>query len=90
MPEMTATEALLAERCKTHGDFGHNAFVAQSLKEVLRNADGYSGLNSKQREALDFICSKIGRIMSGQPGFQDHWDDIAGYAKLVSQDLQRK
>jgi hypothetical protein len=43
-----------------------------------------------QVEALEMIAHKIGRILSGDPNHQDHWDDIAGYAKLVSERLQGK
>jgi hypothetical protein len=35
-----------------------------------------------QIEALDMIALKLSRILSGQANFKDHWDDIAGYAKL--------
>jgi hypothetical protein len=37
------------------------------------------------REALDMIALKLSRILSGQANFKDHWDDIAGYAKLGSE-----
>lgn len=87
---MTATEALLAERGKTHGSFAVNATVAQDLKNTLRCCSNYATLTLVQREALDFICSKIGRIMSGQPNFQDHWDDIAGYSQLVVDSLREQ
>ena len=85
-----STEDLLRERGKTHGSFEVNARVAQTLKQVLRNNGHYDNLCEIQKEALDFICSKIGRIMSGQPGFQDHWDDIAGYAKLAAKPLREQ
>ena len=31
------------------------------------------------------IALKLSRILSGQSNFKDHWDDIAGYAKLASE-----
>jgi len=31
------------------------------------------------------IALKLSRILSGQADFKDHWDDIAGYAKLASE-----
>jgi hypothetical protein len=46
--------------------------------------------DKRQREALDYIAGKLARILSGQPGYADHWDDIAGYAKLAChKDTQR-
>jgi hypothetical protein len=34
------------------------------------------------------IVHKIGRIVNGNPDKVDHWDDIAGYATLVSDRLK--
>jgi len=34
------------------------------------------------------IAHKIGRIINGDPDYDDSWVDIAGYAKLVSDRLQ--
>lgn len=43
-----------------------------------------------QREALDMIFHKIGRIVCGDPNYADSWHDIAGYAKLVENRLNGK
>lgn len=77
-----STVALLSERDSTHGSFIVNGRVSQSLKEVFRNEPGWEQLDIIHREAIDHICGKFGRIMAGQPTFDDHWDDIAGYAQL--------
>ena len=86
-----STEALLAERAKTHGDYSIHARTTQALKRVLRTNAKYvesihepGTLSDEHREALDMILHKIGRILAGDANFQDHWDDIAGYAKLAS------
>jgi len=81
------TSELLAERGKTHGDFGRHAMVTQELKEVMFAMTSYKELSQVQREALEMIQHKIGRILAGNPDHKDHWDDIAGYAKLVSDRL---
>lgn len=31
---------------------------------------------------LEMIAHKVGRILAGNPHFEDHWADIAGYARL--------
>ena len=80
-------DALLDEREKTHGDYAEHADVTQRLKIIMHNHDGISQLSFMQLEALDMIAHKIGRILAGNPNFKDHWDDIAGYARLVSQRL---
>lgn len=76
------TVALLSERDSTHGSFIVNSRVSQSLKEIVRKEPGYAKLDMIHREALDHMFGKIGRIMAGQPEYDDHWDDIAGYAQL--------
>lgn len=72
---------LLAERAKTHGDFGDVAYVAQGIRAALQY-QGRVRLSDRQREALDMIASKLARIVCGDPCHADHWDDIAGYARL--------
>ena len=78
------TEELLEERRKTHGDFTIHAIITQSIKKCYGVVGAYENLTSPQKEALDMIAHKIGRIIAGDPNVKDHWDDIAGYAKLVS------
>jgi hypothetical protein len=80
---MLPVRELLEERKATHGDFKNTAFISQRLKSVIMAGENYDGLHARQREALDMICSKIGRIVSGDPNHKDHWEDIAGYAKLA-------
>jgi hypothetical protein len=81
------TNKLLDERLKTHGDFTDHAQVTQSLKFGMQHSPNWDQLTPIQREALEMIQHKIGRILSGDPNHQDHWDDIVGYAKLVSDRL---
>jgi hypothetical protein len=76
------TDELLTERGKTHGDFTYHAQVTQELKAVMRE-HGLGKLSEVQREALEMIVHKIGRILAGNPDHKDHWDDIGGYSKLV-------
>lgn len=74
--------AILNERETTHGDYQITAMIAQELKDVIGAHN--SKLSAVQRESLDLICTKIARILSGDSKTRDHWDDIAGYANLVS------
>lgn len=84
---MDETQALLAERAKTHGSYRVHAEVTQALKGVIEAAPDrkFQELSAQHREALHMITHKIGRIMAGNPDYNDHWDDIAGYAKLASE-----
>lgn len=79
-----ATAQLLAERAKTHGSFEVHANITQTLKTALRAHLDDKVISSRHLEALDMILHKIGRIVAGNPEYKDHWDDIAGYARLAS------
>jgi hypothetical protein len=74
---------ILAERENTHGNFTENARISQALKSIFKRHRS-DILNAVHREALDMIALKLSRILSGHSNFRDHWDDIAGYAKLAS------
>lgn len=86
----TTTEALISERGKTHGSFEDHARITKRLKRVLetelsfRRNRNQIELTDQHIEALDMIAHKIGRIIAGDPTFQDHWDDIAGYAHIAN------
>lgn len=85
------TSALITERASTHGDFELNTELMQDMKGKMRHKTGskFGDLEAYQQEALDMIVHKIGRILFGDPTTVDHWDDIAGYAKLVSSILSK-
>jgi hypothetical protein len=81
-------EEVLGDRKKTHGDFAVHARITQGLKNEMHGGPRWEYLNDSQREALEMIVHKIGRILAGNPGFADHWIDIAGYATLVAKQCQ--
>ncbi len=75
----TPTERLLDKRDKTHGDWTIQAACARDIKAALLK-HGLLQLPPGVGEALDMIAVKMSRIMTGDWGFPDHWDDISGYA----------
>lgn len=81
---------ILNERGNRYGPFIGHAEVTQGLKRVITDALDARGkvLMEDQQEALEMICHKIGRIVNGDPNYDDSWIDIAGYAKLVADRLQ--
>ncbi len=81
---MMTTETIIIERAVTHGDFESNARISQCIKAVFHSANSWQGMSSVHKEALDMIALKISRILSGRPDHRDHWDDVAGYAKLAA------
>ena len=80
-------DSILAERGKRYGAFCDHARITMDLKRVIDQNE--SGLADDQIEALHMICHKIGRILAGDPNYDDSWVDIAGYAKLVADRLKQ-
>lgn len=77
-------DELLDTRGRTHGDYRTNAEIAQEIKSVFRKQECWNSLEPVQKESLEMIALKLSRILSGHSQFKDHWDDISGYAALVS------
>lgn len=74
------TSELLSSRGSTHGDYKTMANTVQATKNVWRCGTNWDRLHSGQKEALELIATKIGRILTGDPGHEDHWKDLSGYA----------
>lgn len=81
------TKDILNERETTHGEWRQQAHITHRLKEALRDSIRWDILTCSQREALDMICVKMGRILTGDPSEPDHWLDIAGYSTLEHKEL---
>lgn len=83
-------DAVLTERGARYGSFMDHAGITQHLKDSLYTHAAIHGvqLSASQKEALDMICHKLGRIVNGDPNYADSWVDIAGYAKLEANILQ--
>lgn len=82
-----AIDAVLNERGQRYGEFNSHAAITQALKDVMRDTAGWKRLSPSQKEALEMNAHKIGRILNGDPNYDDSWRDIAGYARLVEQEL---
>lgn len=85
---MTSITTILAERGSRYGDFATHALITQSLKDVMKKTPNWDILSPSQKEALEMTAHKIGRILNGDPNYDDSWVDIGGYTKLVADDLQ--
>ena len=48
----------------------------------MKSGTNWISLSDEQAESLEMIALKIARILSGNPDYSDHWDDVIGYAKL--------
>jgi hypothetical protein len=81
-------DKVLADRQTTHGNYADTSRTAQHLRQAMREGNNWSILTDMQRESLDMIAMKIARVLSGNPAYADHWDDITGYARLVAVSLR--
>ena len=81
--------SIIDEREKTHGPFRVVAAKAQQIKDAMRGGANWNEMDDIQREALEMIASKIGRVLAGNHDEVDHWRDISGYAELVVRELAR-
>lgn len=86
---MSDINSTLEERGKRYGEFASHARITQSLKIAMRQTPNWRELSFDQIEALEMIAHKIGRILNGDPNYDDSWRDIAGYAQLVAQRLSQ-
>lgn len=78
---------ILRERNTRYGDFDTHADITYAIKDVMQKTDNWGKLSNAQKESLDMIAHKIGRILNGDPDYRDSWVDIAGYACLVADAL---
>lgn len=93
---MADIDETLKERGERYGSFMGDAQVAQELKTVLRDtasknpklSSNWESLDPDMQEALEHISTKMGRIVHGDPWYEDSWRDIAGYATLVANRLE--
>lgn len=88
-------DTILSDRGSKYGKFSEHAHLTQAIKEDIqyhmkRNGKEWMNLEPDQREGLEMIAHKIGRIVNGDPNYSDSWHDIAGYAKLVGDRLDGK
>ena len=81
-------DAVINERGSRYGKFKDGAEIMQELKMIMRSTNGWHNLSASQKEALEMIQHKIGRILNGDPNYIDNYIDICGYSKLVADELK--
>ena len=88
---MSEVTDVLKERGNRYGSYRRVAMVSQLLKDTIRQSHNVqcNSLEWYQLESLDLICNKLARILNGDPNYRDSWVDIAGYAQLVVDELDK-
>ena len=87
IPLVNGVAVTLEQRGNRYGPFDTHAAITQGIKEIMWSTKNWRIMSADQREALDMIAHKIGRILNGDPDYADSWHDIAGYATLVDNRL---
>jgi hypothetical protein len=77
----------LAERGSRYGSYAEHARITQNIKRAMIDSPNWQELKDDQRETLEMLAHKIGRILNGDPNYHDSWHDIIGYTKLVADTL---
>lgn len=83
-----SVDTTLAVRGQRYGDFANQGRITQAIKAAMRDSPNWDRLDPDQRESLEMIAHKVGRILNGDPDYADSWHDIAGYARLIEARLQ--
>lgn len=88
MADTTVVQDILDERGTRYGVFATHAEITQRIKAEMRETPNWPHLSHSQREALEMVAHKIGRILNGDPNYADSWVDIVGYTQLVVNELE--
>jgi sulfur carrier protein ThiS len=87
---MTSVAEILLQRGHRYGEYINVATTSQELKHIIaKGATAHSMPDNDMLESLDMIANKIARIVNGDPYYKDSWQDIAGYAQLIVDKLDR-
>lgn len=86
-PVPAALENTLQERHARYGTYLETAQLITDLKEIMHATPSWPDLEADQKESLDLIANKIGRLLRGDANYVDSWHDIAGYATLIEKRL---
>jgi histidinol phosphatase-like PHP family hydrolase len=78
----------LTERGNRYGQFTEHARITQAIKHAMMDSPNWATMADDQREALEMLAHKVGRILNGDPDYHDSWHDIIGYTKLVADRLE--
>lgn len=84
-------EEILAVRKENYGSFEDHSLISQRLKNVIASSrDRNRPFEADVAEALEMICHKIARIVNGRNDYADSWYDIAGYATLIANRINKE
>ena len=78
-------EQILAQRKEQYGEYKAVAKMTAKACKALKIDDGLRKKHFAHWFAAVMILNKLARVRNGEINHKDSWDDIAGYARLISQ-----
>lgn len=85
----SSLEDTLKERGEKYGNWKEQAGVTHFIVRGLNFYGDLDEMAPYQEQALRQIAHKLARIVHGDSNYIDSWKDVAGYALLVVQHLER-
>lgn len=79
----------LAERGSRYGSFADQGRIEQNIKRAMQDSPNWCDMPDDCKCALEMMATKISRILKGDPEYADSWHDIAGYATLIVDRLNK-
>jgi hypothetical protein len=89
MPSINVSETL-QNRGGTHGEYHVQSNCSQNIADAMRSGLNWDNLPAYAKQALEMVAVKLGRILSGDWTYADHWHDLAGYPQLVEKELKSR
>jgi hypothetical protein len=87
---MISVGEILQQRGDRYGEYINVATTSQEIKRIIANGATIDEVaEDDMRESLHMIANKIARIVNGDPYYKDSWQDIAGYAQLIVNKLDK-
>lgn len=88
---------IIEARDTKYGDFADQSVISQEIqnaivKGFMMRGDGMNlnDIPPYMLEVLTMLSTKISRVVNGDPFYEDNWVDIAGYAQLVVNQLNKE
>lgn len=85
---MSSIHQVLEERGKRYGEFSEHARITQNIKAAMVDSPNWSQLPPFQKEALEMVAHKFGRLLNGDFMYEDNLIDTVGYAQLALDDTK--
>lgn len=86
---MSTVDKILAERPSKHGEFEENSRCTWAIVRALEAERNWTTLSDTQKHTLYMVSHKMARIVTGNPDIPEHWEDIEGYAKCITNRMEK-